>query len=106
MRPIIPWTSRTAGARCRAARPAWRSTREGTMDDGFRNGVAGAKRTVLSVAVQSDGKVLIGGLFSSVNGTARGRIARLNSDGTLDAGFQNGLAGANSNVQSVAAQSD
>ena len=35
------------------------------------------------IMVQSDGKVVIGGAFSSVHGTARGRIARLNSDGSL-----------------------
>jgi uncharacterized delta-60 repeat protein len=44
---------------------------------------------VYSVALQPDGRVLIAGLFSSVNGTAREMIARLNADGTLDATFQN-----------------
>jgi hypothetical protein len=43
--------------------------------------------TVFSVATQSDGKILIGGQFSTVGGITRNRIARLNSDGTLDTGF-------------------
>ncbi len=79
---------------------------DGTLDTGFQNGLAGANNPVFSVAVQSDGKVLIGGGFTSVNGTTRSCIARLNSDGTLDAGFQNGLSGANFSVRSMVAQSD
>ncbi len=39
-------------------------------------------------AVQPDGKILIGGRFPTVLGVARNNIARLNTDGTLDAGFQ------------------
>src|SRR5207249_2251470 len=46
-----------------------------------------------SVAVQSDGRVLIGGAFTAVNGVSRNGIARLNADGSLDNGFQNGLSG-------------
>ncbi len=79
---------------------------DGTLDTTFGNGLVGANNTVRSVAVQSDGKVLIGGDFTLVNGTASGRIARLNSDGTLDTTFGNGLAGANNMVFSVAVQSD
>ena len=40
--------------------------------------------TIYATAVQADGKVIIGGIFSFVNGTARNNIARLNADGTLD----------------------
>jgi hypothetical protein len=40
--------------------------------------------------MQSDGKLLIGGRFTTVNGVGRTNIARLNEDGTLDTGFQNG----------------
>jgi uncharacterized delta-60 repeat protein len=45
--------------------------------------------------VQPDGRILIGGDFTTVNGTTRNRIARLNTDGTLDTTFANGLTGAN-----------
>src|SRR6185295_4439672 len=58
------------------------------------------------VAVQDDARILIGGLFTSVNNAFRGRIARLNADGTLDAGFQNGMVGANSLVRVVTVQPD
>ncbi|HEX9963225.1 MAG TPA: delta-60 repeat domain-containing protein, partial [Pyrinomonadaceae bacterium] len=61
-----------------------------------------------SIAVQSDGKILIGGLFTSLspNGgaaIARNRVARLNSDGTLDTSFN---PNPDNNVFSIAVQSD
>src|SRR4029450_11348546 len=37
-----------------------------------------------ALAVQPDGKVLYGGTFSSVEGTSRNGLARLNQNGTLD----------------------
>jgi uncharacterized delta-60 repeat protein len=58
---------------------------------------------MLATAVQPDGKTVIAGVFSSVLGQPRNNIARLNADGTLDAGFN---PNANSNVYSVAVQAD
>ena len=55
-----------------------------------------------SFAPQPDGKIVIGGGFTTVNGASRYRIARLNSNGTLDTTFQNGMAGADSYVGCVA----
>ena len=34
-----------------------------------------------SIAVQADGKILIGGAFTTIGGVTRNRIARLNPDG-------------------------
>jgi uncharacterized delta-60 repeat protein len=59
--------------------------------------------TVYDVAVQSDGKVLIGGDFTTVAGSTRNRVARFNADRTLDTGFD---PNANSRVSAVAVQSD
>ena len=42
---------------------------------------------VYATAVQPDGKILIGGSFTTVLGVARNNIARLNTDGTLDTAF-------------------
>ena len=42
------------------------------------------------MVIQPDGKILIGGGFTSVNHVKRGRVARLNSNGTLDDGFDPG----------------
>jgi uncharacterized delta-60 repeat protein len=58
---------------------------------------------VLATAVQPDGKILIGGLFSTVLGVPRNRIARLNTDGTLDMTFD---PNANSEVDRIAVQAD
>lgn len=56
---------------------------------------------VYSVIVQTDGKVVIAGEFSSVNGTNRVRVARLHANGSLDLSFDPGT-GPNATVFSVA----
>ncbi|HKQ54116.1 MAG TPA: hypothetical protein VJT74_17195, partial [Pyrinomonadaceae bacterium] len=76
----------------------------GTVDTSFTPGT-GADSTVWGVAVQADGKILIGGNFLNYDGTPRTRIARLNSDGTLDASFNPGT-GANGIVHAIAPQAD
>src|SRR5205823_818389 len=58
----------------------------GSLDTTF-NPAAGANAVVLSLAVQPDGKILVGGLFSFLAGQPRDFIGRLNIDGTLDTGF-------------------
>jgi hypothetical protein len=60
---------------------------------------------VYAVAIQDDGKVIIGGTFTTVNGITRNRIARLNVDGSVDTNFDPGN-GPNNMVSSVAVQSD
>lgn len=62
---------------------------DGTLDPTFNPGL-GSNLPVETSSVQSDGKIIIGGGFTSYNGTARNRIARLNTDGTLDATFNPG----------------
>lgn len=61
---------------------------------------------VLSVALQSDKKIIAGGNFLSVNGLPRNHFVRLNPDGTLDTTFLNELSGADAQVSAVAVQSD
>src|SRR6185295_2096936 len=62
----------------------------GALDSSFVPGT-GADATVLSVAVQADGNVLVGGDVANFNGVARSRIARLvGSSGGLDGSFLNG----------------
>jgi uncharacterized delta-60 repeat protein len=77
----------------------------GSVDPSFDTG-AGMNASVLSLALQSNGQIVAGGNFTVVNGTAINRIARLNTDGTLDGGFLNGLAGADSSVNAVVSQTD
>ncbi|MDQ3192532.1 MAG: T9SS type A sorting domain-containing protein [Bacteroidota bacterium] len=88
-------TSRNRIARLNAA---------GTIDATFNPG-SGFNSWVNSIAIQSDGKIIVGGNFTSYNGLARNYIARLNANGTLDAGFNPGAA-FNGSVQSITIQSD
>ncbi|MDD4290046.1 MAG: delta-60 repeat domain-containing protein [Patescibacteria group bacterium] len=62
---------------------------DGSLDTSFNPG-SGARYSVYSSAIQQDGKIIIGGDFSTYNGTSRNRIARLNSDGSLDTSFNPG----------------
>lgn len=61
----------------------------GTLDTSFNPGT-GASSGIFDIALQPDGKILIGGGFTNYNGTARNRIARLNANGTLDTSFTPG----------------
>jgi uncharacterized delta-60 repeat protein len=57
----------------------------GTLDPSFSFNVNGV---VEEIAIQTDGKILIRGQFSTVNGASRPMLARLNADGaTLDTSF-------------------
>lgn len=62
---------------------------DGALDATFAPN-AGADGIVHTLAVQSDGKMIIGGEFTNVDGTARNRIARLTTTGTLDTTFNPG----------------
>ena len=63
---------------------------DGSIDTSFNSGAVAANGFVSVAVVQPDGKIVIGGRFSTYNGTSRGRIARLNSDGSLDTSFDPG----------------
>ena len=57
------------------------------------------------IAVQPDGKSIVGGDFTSVDGVDRNRIARFNIDGSLDSSFDPGL-GFDDEVMALALQPD
>ena len=78
---------------------------DGSLDATFNVGGSGASWDVKSIALQSDGKIIIAGWFTSYNGTSRKGIARLNSDGTLDSTFDPGI-GANSDCNVAVIQND
>jgi uncharacterized delta-60 repeat protein len=75
-----------------------------TLDASFDPGT-GPNSSIQAVAIQSDGKILIGGYFSTVSGFDRQYIARLNSNGTLDTTFDSGI-GPSSSVEAISVQSD
>jgi uncharacterized delta-60 repeat protein len=58
-------------------------------DLGFGHG-DGPNDYVCAAVSQPDGKILIGGAFTTYNGVSRSMIARLNADGTLDHTFDPG----------------
>jgi uncharacterized delta-60 repeat protein len=67
--------------------------------------ITSANDIVVTMAVQPDGKILLGGYFTQVNGTTRNRIARLNADGSLDTAFNPGITGGY-RVDSIVVQPD
>ncbi len=56
-----------------------------------------------AIAVQSDGRIVIGGAFSNVGGVTRSRIARLHQNGVVDDTFN---PSASNRVRALAIQSD
>jgi uncharacterized delta-60 repeat protein len=72
----------------------------GSFDSSFELGEGG--RPLVSVT-QADGKVIIGGSFTSVGGVPRTYLARLNADGTLDTTYKPEF---NERVFTLALQSD
>lgn len=65
---------------------------DGTLDESFDAGaIAPASARVLALAVQTDGKVLVGGAFSNIQGLTRWSVARLHPDGSLDQDFDLGF---------------
>ena len=77
---------------------------DGSVDSAFN---PGANSYVHAIAVQTDGKIVVGGIFIGLGGgtgtTTRNRIGRLNADGQVDTLFN---PGANINVYSIAIQAD
>ena len=65
----------------------------GDLDPSFAPG-AGADDFINAVALTPAGQIVIGGGFTSFNGSSRRGVARLNSDGSLDATFNPGLGAA------------
>ena len=73
---------------------------DGTLDTAFN---PNANSSVYSIAVQADGKILVGGVFTDIGGQTRNRIARLDATTGLADSFN---PNANSNVHSIAVQAD
>ncbi len=60
---------------------------DGSLDQAFKPVALTNLGAVSAITLQPDGKILIGGSFTAINGAARNRLARLNADGTLDTNF-------------------
>jgi uncharacterized delta-60 repeat protein/uncharacterized repeat protein (TIGR01451 family) len=81
---------------------------DGSLDTSFNIGATpGTNGAVLAIVVQPDGKILIGGTFTTVRGVIQNRIARLNADGSLDTTFNTGAnVGTDDLVTAIALQPD
>ena len=79
---------------------------DGTLDTTFVQTGTGFDSTVKSIAIQEDGKIIVGGYFATYNGVSRPRLARINTNGTLDTSFVQTGTGLNDYVSSVAIQGD
>jgi uncharacterized delta-60 repeat protein len=76
---------------------------DGSNDVNFTPGT-GANALIWDVKRTSGGQYYIAGNFTTFSGSTRTRVARLNSNGALDANFDPGI-GPNAQVRSVATQS-
>jgi len=88
-----------------------RLNKNGSTDSAFQT-ITSTPSTLLtdlvnSIAVQSDGKIVVGGNFSTIRGVTVNNIIRLNSDGTNDTAFiSNTGTGANGAINVVLIQAD
>jgi uncharacterized delta-60 repeat protein len=76
----------------------------GVLDTTFNTGT-GANSLIYQLAIQTDGKILAVGAFTTYNGNTASRIVRINTNGTIDSTFVTGT-GFNSDVYAVSIQSD
>ena len=78
---------------------------DGSVDTAFNSGGAGFDSDVNTITIDANGKIYVGGVFTTYNGTSSPTLIRLNSDGSRDTGFNVGT-GCNGAVNSVEIGSD
>ena len=86
----------------------YRLNTDGTIDTSFNANVDASlifSERVNKIVVQSDGKFIIGGNFTKVNGNDSDFLARINNDGSFDASFDVSDA-LNARVYDLALQDD
>jgi uncharacterized delta-60 repeat protein len=79
---------------------------DGSLDTNFNASVASYYGSVGCLGMQPDGKILVGGPFTSLGGQACTNFGRLNADGSLDAAFNPKVMPEGVGVASLAMQSD
>ena len=79
---------------------------DGSVDDSLNASFPGPFTTIQTTSLQPDGKIIIGGQFINIGGKIRYRVARLNSDGTLDEQFAFVLIGSPGLVYLIAPRTD
>lgn len=79
---------------------------DGSIDSSFDIGTGFDKYFIYAIALQSDGKIIVGGNFLVYNGIAQKRILRLNANGSLDTTFNSGIGFNKGDVRSILVQPD
>jgi uncharacterized delta-60 repeat protein len=87
-----------------ARRGIARVNTDGSLDTAFDPGSSALSASIAVLVMQRDGKILVGGGFSSLGYLFRSNFIRLNSDGTGDATFK--FTNANSGVFAILEQPD
>lgn len=77
---------------------------DGSLDASFAT--LTPNQNVQALALQADGKILVGGLFTSINSTTLNKMARLNTDGSIDNTFNMGTGFSGGHVYNFAVQPD
>jgi uncharacterized delta-60 repeat protein len=105
-------TPKSAYVNCNGSWKSW-FLQGGINDNGFANYASNTlfDSTVTEISIQTDGKILIGGRFTTFNGISSNKIIRLNSDGTVDTAFLTNIGTAagtsvSTSVESICIQSD
>jgi|SRR5690606_10796475 len=79
---------------------------DGTPDISFASPMLNGGGTIRDMIWQADGKLVIVGQFTSVNGFLTKNIARLNPNGSVDFSFETTGSGADQAIYTVAQQAD
>jgi uncharacterized delta-60 repeat protein len=78
----------------------------GDFDTTFNSGGIGANGSVISLDIQADNKILVGGSFAAYNTIVIPRLIRLNADGSIDTSFQSGTGPSPGQVSTIQTQFD
>lgn len=77
----------------------------GSLDTSFNPGGAGTSGLIDAIKRQADGRILLGGTFSTYNGQPANKIVRIHPNGSIDTSFQTGMGFAG-NVRTIDVQTD
>src|ERR1700687_216579 len=88
------------------ANPSAARAQAGYVDPSFLNNLSGPNSWVWALALQPDGRLLVGGQFTGFNGVPRGEVVRLNADGSVDTNFTASVTAGDPTIHSVAIQPD
>jgi len=82
---------------------------DGSIDTGFNAGTGFTGGVVVNakkLALQNDGKIVVAGEFTQYDGNAIPYLIRLNTNGSVDGGFNQGTGFTGSNLSGLAIQND